>query len=156
MKFVDLVNRFKNDEKAVCDRLIELYPDMKDSREGYLDVMKELESLDPWEDCDMQLVVAEVEDWYDKSKYIDVSGSSEEDGDSYAIEYSPWEEWLAMEISDDTLENFSAIDIYAHSLWEMTWAGFDQSEIQGKIDSMNEAVNSIREQQEPKSSAEAV
>jgi uncharacterized protein DUF6557 len=142
VKYKSLVRKFK-DHEAVADRLVELYPDMKKSREGYLDVMKELQTLKPTR-TKFKISVEEVEDWYDKSKYVDVSGIDPNDDISYAIEYTRWEEWLNMEITKESLKNFSELDVYCHCLWEMTWSGFSQEPIQEKIQSLMETVEKIR------------
>ncbi|MFX1254338.1 MAG: DUF6557 family protein [Promethearchaeota archaeon] len=41
-----------------------------------------------------------------------------------------WEEWLGLEIHPDTLNNFDFIDIIVHCLWEMTFHGYNQFQIQ--------------------------
>ncbi len=144
VKYKNLVKKFK-DHEAVADRLVELYPDMKRSREGYLDVMNELQTLKS-KASKFTIIIEEVEDWFDKTKYVSVSGSLPKDEQSWAIEYTCWEEWLDMEISKESLKNFSELDIYCHCLWEMTWSGFSQEPIQEKINSLMEAVEEIRKE----------
>jgi hypothetical protein len=142
VKYRTLVKKFK-DYEAVADRLVELYPDMKNSREGYLDVMKNLQKLKATP-TRMKIEVAEVEDWFDKSKYVNVSGIMPGEDMGYAIEYTRWEEWLSMEITKESLKEFSELDIYCHCLWEMTWSGFSQEPIQEKINSLMETVAEIQ------------
>jgi hypothetical protein len=36
-----------------------------------------------------------------------------------------WEEWMGMSINESTLNDYSASEILAHSLFEMTYTGFD-------------------------------
>lgn len=142
VKYKHLVKKFK-DYETVADRLVELYPDMKSSREGYIDVMKNLQTLKS-KRSKMKIEVAEVEDWFDKSKYIHVSGIMAGEEMGYAIEYTRWEEWLDMEILKESLKQFSELDIYCHCLWEMTWSGFSQEPIQEKIESLMKTVAEIR------------
>lgn len=144
VKYKTLVKKFK-DHEAVADRLIELYPNMKSSREGYLSVMKELQTLKSTR-TKFKIEVEEVEDWFDKSKYIHVSGIMPGEEMSYAIEYTRWEEWLSMEITKESLKSFSEIDIYCHCLWEMTWSGFSQEPIQEKIKSLMDTVAEIQKE----------
>lgn len=51
--------------------------------------------------------------------------SVENEIDSYDIKFAlketPWEQWLGMEITLETIQNFSATNIVAHCLYEMTW-----------------------------------
>lgn len=142
VKYKSLVKKFK-DHEAVADRLIELYPDMKSSREGYIDVMKNLQTLKSTR-TRWKIEVAEIEDWFDKSKYVHVSGIMPGENMGYAIEYTRWEEWLSMEFTKESLKEFSELDLYCHCLWEMTWSGFEQESIQEKIESLMEAVEEIR------------
>ncbi len=144
LKYKDLVKKLE-DYEAVADRLVELYPDMRKSRGGYLKVMVELNNLKPVK-SDLEIVVEEAEDWYDKSNYVNVSGSIPGDDMGYGIEYTRWEEWLDMRISKDSLKSFSELDIYCHCLWEMTWSGFSQEPIQEKISSLMETVAKINEE----------
>jgi hypothetical protein len=67
-------------------------------------------------------------------------GNQEE---SYAIEYTPWGKWLGMSIDQVSSENFSEVEIIAHCLWEMTFAGFDQRSIKEKIDELKRIAEEI-------------
>ena len=65
--------------------------------------------------------------------YIGIFGLIPGNEQHYAIEYEPWEEWLAMpvqvaspDISDETVAGLI--------LYEMTWAGYDQNTIQEELD----------------------
>lgn len=142
VKFKHLVKKFK-DHEAVANSLVELYPDMKSSKLGYIDVMQELQKLKS-KPTKFTIVVEEVEDWFDKTKYVSVSGTLPKDEQSWAIEYTRWEEWLDMTIAKESLKSFSELDIYCHCLWELTWAGFSQEPIQEKIESLMETVAEIR------------
>ncbi len=62
--------------------------------------------------------------------YWDVSAQDLEDLEFYAIEFRPWEDWLGMEIDPETLKTISSLDIICHCLWEMTFIGYEQDEIQ--------------------------
>jgi len=47
----------------------------------------------------------------------------------YALNFTPWAEWLAMPVSPKTLQCFSETEIIAHCLWEMTFHSFDEDVI---------------------------
>ena len=53
---------------------------------------------------------------------------------STAIEFTAWSEWLGMPIDTNSLKEFSELEIVAHCLNEMTYAGFEQEEINSKMD----------------------
>lgn len=144
MLFSDLVNKFEF--KEVWERLVSLYPDQKKSKKGYANVFSELKSLSPVETEFIISITHVVDDLIpeDTSEYDNVSGLSNKDDISYAIEFTRWEQWLAMPLGENTLKNYSEIDILAHCLWEMTWSGYEQEEIQEKLDSITEAAEDIR------------
>ena len=61
------------------------------------------------------------------------------DNVSYAIEYCSWEEWLGYYVSDELLAEMSACGVVVCCLYEMTWAGFTQDDVQKRIDEILEA-----------------
>jgi hypothetical protein len=81
-----------------------------------------------------------VHDDYDDTDYVDVAGyytNPEDNTDEYstslAIEFTPWQEWLGMPVDTNSLQNFTELEIIAYCLNEMTYAGFEQEEIQAEI-----------------------
>lgn len=128
----------KFQEEEILIRLFELYPDQKRSKQGYIKVIKRLRKIKA-KPSKMALCVRTIhEDGEDD--WVKVSGIEEDQ--FYAVEFSPWDNWLGWEITEDTQKNFKELDILCHSLWEMTWSGFDQREIQGKLKGI---VNSVKE-----------
>ena len=69
-------------------------------------------------------------------EYEHVSGVIPGDEQAYGIEFNSREEWLGMHLTEDTLKNYSNEDIIAHCLWEMTFFGFTDSEVQKKKDEL--------------------
>jgi len=126
--------------------LLNLYPDQKESIDGYRVVFERLQTMEPVFD-DMLIVLKECacdlgEEDGSASTYVDVSGRKlvpEPDSltDSYALEFVKWENWLGMELTPETIENFSELEIIAHCLYEMTFCGYDQDEIQAQLASIN-------------------
>lgn len=55
-----------------------------------------------------------------------------------------WENWLGMGLAPETLENFSELEIIAHCLYEMTFCGYEQDEIQKQIDTINKTVEEYK------------
>lgn len=117
--------------------LLELYPNEKENIAGYQKMFNKLQLLNPTL-TDIAIVVKWETDDFDNTKYVDVSGKynkpkSEEEKFSQALEFTPWSEWLAMEIATESLQNFNELEIIAHCLYEMTFVGFEEEEIQEKI-----------------------
>jgi hypothetical protein len=122
--------------------LLQLYPDEQEFIEEYEKVFNELGIMQPLSG-NMTIDVSLVDDDYDNTQYVDVSGyytnpseKTDEYSNSFAIEYTPWSEWLGMEIDKRSLKNFTELEIIAHCLHEMTYAGFEQDEIQAQMDKL--------------------
>ena len=72
----------------------------------------------------MFLVIEPSDEENPEYAYVDVCGI-QEDGieiidehgvnHSFALEFSPWEEWLGMRISQSTLKKYSELEIIVHS-----------------------------------------
>jgi hypothetical protein len=75
--------------------------------------------------------------------YIGVHGV--ENGESYAIEYTPWPEWLAMPVQYAGLPPLPAVETLAHIFWEMTWIGYDAATISERLTDLTDRVDEIKE-----------
>jgi hypothetical protein len=65
---------------------------------------------------------------------------------SYAIEFTPWNMWLGMDISSETINNIklTKADIVAHCLNEMAFISYDEEKIQEKLSDLNDSVDKIK------------
>lgn len=145
MKFKELVDRV--DVFSVVDRLIELYPDQEKSRDAYIGVLNGLKTTDAVESKDdIKLLVVELEDSFgdDIEVYVNVSGYSETEQQSYAIEFSPWNEWLGMKMYTNSIKRFGEVDVMAHCLYEMTFCGFESVEVEKRMDDIADRVEEIK------------
>lgn len=144
MTFKDLVYQYQFE--PVWKKLIELYPDQEKSVEGYENVWQKLQTLTPVP-TDLVLTVEHVIDDLipeEPEEYDHVSGWDEKEQEYYAIEYTRWEQWLSMPVDKDTIDNYSELAILAHCLWEMTWSGYEQEDIQEELDSMLDVMKEIK------------
>lgn len=148
MKFKELSDKY--DWEDIYKRFKKLYP--KESRNnllGYKNILdKVLPLLKPKKpEGGLRIVVHTVpKSKWDKWEYVSVSGANEHgkyDG-FWAIEFTPWEQWLAMPIDIQSMLEFKEIDILCHCLWEMTWSGFNQKQIQGEIKELNKRVKQVK------------
>ncbi|RYM35806.1 hypothetical protein ERX46_02080 [Brumimicrobium glaciale] len=124
--------------------LLKLYPGEEVNRFAYLDVFEELLYMNP-EDAEIEIVVANQTDDFDGEEYVDVSGSyknpkNEEEEFSQALEFTPWNEWLGMEISQESLHHFTELEVIAHCLFEMTFIGFEEEVIQEEMESIQSSM----------------
>lgn len=135
MKFKTLIK--SNAWLSVKVILLKLYPDEVKSIEGYEVVFNKLLFMNPVAN-DMSIVIALQKDDFDGEEYISVSGKynhpkNDEEKFSQAIEFTAWNEWLGMDICEESLLNFNELEIIAHCLFEMTFVGFEEEEIQKQL-----------------------
>lgn len=121
--------------------LLELYADEDINISGYENIYEYLQFMD-LEHSDLSIVVSHVKDEFDGEEYVDVSGKYEhpkndEEKYSYALEFTPWNQWLGMDICKESVKQFSELEIIAHCLYEMTYIDFDEEEIQKQINELN-------------------
>lgn len=131
---------------TVCPELLAQYH--RNIHSGYKKVFEELLFMHP-EDSEISIVVAHQKDDYDGEEYVNVSGKyanpkSEEEEFSQAIEFTPWNKWLGMEISQESLQHFSELEIISHCLYEMTFVGFEEEEIQKELNSLEKSIEEYK------------
>ena len=151
MKFKQLICKYNWND--VHSTVIQLYPDQEKNIEGCKQVFEELHAIKPVE-TKMRIVIEDVFDEYDKEYYTHVSGKDgslnkesnpdhfkdDEIGNqevSYAIEFTDWAEWLAMDIDHESLSKYSELEIIGHCLWEVTFYGFTREDIKKAIDTIH-------------------
>lgn len=132
----DLIDKCNVDN--VINKLIELYPDQVGLKEDYINLIKKLKNMEPNMDFNKEggqltLFVSHVHDIYDSDdeySYEDVSGYSFLNNTSYACEFTPHCEWLAMLIAEPSLNHYGIDAFLAHVLWEMSFVSFDDDVIE--------------------------
>ncbi len=138
MTFAELVK--SNAWLSVKMVLSKLHPDQEEFMDDYQHVFSQLQVITSLP-SNVTIDVGRIHDSYDNAHYVDVSGyytnpvdRTNEYTNSLAIEYTPWNKWFGMPIDKNSLKNFSELEIIAHCLIEMTYAGFEQEDIQSGID----------------------
>lgn len=139
MKFVNLIK--SHSWLSIELTLIKLYPNQEDLVEEYRNVFEKLGILQPILN-DMLIVLTEYEE--EDHSYVDISGRKLDDDDSYALEFTKWEEWLGMELASETMKNFNGLEIISHCLHEMTFFGYEETEIQEQFQSIQNTVDEYR------------
>ncbi|MBA6154212.1 DUF6557 family protein [Gelidibacter maritimus] len=139
MTFKQLLNA--NTWPTIIPLFIEAYPDAKKDMVGYKAVFERLKTMSP-ESIDVSIVITKEGNGDDA--YIDVSGlhkypKNKEETYSQGIEFVSWRKWLGMDISKESLANFSELEIIVHCIYEMTFVGFTEEAIQEKINEIEKS-----------------
>jgi hypothetical protein len=148
MKFFEIIKRAE--WLSVEMVLLKLYPDEKKNLSGYKEVFNKLKIM-PIKESNISILVSNEIDDFDNIEYVNVSGyytnpkdNIDEQELSLAIEFTHWNEWLGMDVSPKTLSDFNELEIIAHCLYEMTFVGYEEKEIQAELDRINESVEEIK------------
>lgn len=51
----------------------------------------------------------------------------------FNLSCTPWQKWLGMELAADAVQRYTAPELAAHCLAEMTFMGFTQADIQARV-----------------------
>jgi len=124
-------------EKFLIERDTKDDKDGKQNLPGYEKVLEELKTLTP-QDSELIIIMEHVVE--DHDEWDNIHALDPTDNETYAIEFTPWEEWLGMEIDWKSLAEFGPQRLLAMCIWEMTWAGFTQEEIRARLDELSEPI----------------
>jgi hypothetical protein len=146
MKFHELIK--SNEWLSIELTFSKLYPDQVASIENYRLVYEALKFLQPVY-SDIEIVLYQYYDDDGQPSVVDVSGinPTPEPDDitkGLALEFTTWDKWLGMDIKPLTLKEFTEIEIICHCLDEMTYAGFEQEEIQAEFDKLKSIVDEYK------------
>lgn len=132
-----------NNWLSVQGIFLQLYPDQKKSINGYEKVFSDLQQMKSVV-SEFELIIEEQVDSFDGEVFVGVCGKKQSvdttESEKWALDFTPWEEWLSMTISKDSLENFTELEIIAHCLYEMTFIGFNEETIQKELNKLDESV----------------
>lgn len=65
------------------------------------------------------------------------------DTNKYSMMFRSWSSLCSLRIGEEELQRYTANDLLAHFLWEITYSGFTEKEIQKKAKKMSEALKEI-------------
>ncbi|MAM29325.1 MAG: hypothetical protein CMC13_09905 [Flavobacteriaceae bacterium] len=116
----------------ISSKFSEIYPEAGKNLEGYKVVFEKLVMMKA-KRIDMSIVLSIEKD--DNEEYIDVSAQykyprNEEEKYLQGIELTPWRNWLGMGVNAKTLANFTEQEIIVHCIYEMSYVGFSEEDIQ--------------------------
>lgn len=128
-----------------------VYPDQVAFLEDYKTVFNMLKILKQ-KDSSISIIITNVIDEFDNEEYVSVSGydnlkvtgSKDPLTESLALEFTPWPEWLGMNIDQESINLFSSYEIICHCLHEMTFMGFNQKEIDDECQKIKKSVDEFK------------
>jgi hypothetical protein len=136
LKQVDFDDVFKS--------LTRWFNDQESNESGYRDVFNTLLEKTPRKHRldDLFINIEKIKE--DDSTWLNVSGINiaKKDNITYGIEFEPWNEWVSMYITQNTLDTLTKEEIVAACLYEMTFFGFTDEKVQ---DERNRLIESVEE-----------
>lgn len=128
----------------VFERICHYYEDQRGSKDGYEAAFNELltKKQKKHKLGDLFISVDVVHE--DDSDWLDVYGIDKNKPIRYGIEFCPWNEWVTMFITNETLTNLSKEDVVAGCLWEMTFFGFSEKRVQEENEKMDKSVEEAK------------
>ncbi|WP_299255008.1 DUF6557 family protein [uncultured Cytophaga sp.] len=145
MQFIELIKN--NNWLNVSETFLASYPDEADVMDEYENIFQQLQEMDA-EVCSIQIKL----EWFHHEEsntpaYVEVSGidtlATEQQIECLALEYLAWRKWLGMSIEEKTRADFTAIEIITHCLYEMTFVGYDETEIQAAFLEFNASIDAL-------------
>ncbi|AGL01193.1 DUF6557 family protein [Desulfoscipio gibsoniae] len=146
MTFKELLKTVTFDD--VWTELDKEYSLKDEAFEAYLRVFNQLEELTPEPNHDgFRLAVVKVEDEFKPGKFVyDVFGIKSEDKEHYALEMLPWKEWLSLIVVEKCTETYGSATVVAHSLYELTFFGYDAVDVEAGIEKEFEILKERQEE----------
>lgn len=133
-----------SDFEKVFDRLCHWFEDQEQSKDGYKAVYYKLLTMIPHKHnlSDLFINITLVEE--DKGNWMNVEGKDmlKPNSIKYGIEFEPWNNWISMFITQETLDTFTKDEIIAGCLYEMTFFGFTEKDVS---EHHNELIKSAEE-----------
>ncbi|MDR1919363.1 MAG: hypothetical protein LBQ65_06925, partial [Tannerellaceae bacterium] len=125
---------------------IKAYPKWEKDTNAYDLIFRQLQNLTPIKDRDdMSIHIHSAHNYVNAYKN---HPQTPEEENAYCIAITPWGEWLGMDIAATTIEDYSDEEIISHCLWEMTFYGYSQENIQKKAKRWGNAEKEIQEKEQ--------
>jgi len=141
MLFIDLLK--KVDIEHVLFYLEKL-GESKKSLDSYKTVYNNLLTMEVKDNKEMYIFVVEEKDYFEDEKYFNVLGLDIKDGESYAIEFMDWSDWLGSNVVEKSVEKLGSVIFVAECLKEMKFLGFEEERMTEEREELNRRVESIK------------
>lgn len=136
--FSEVIKR--NEWAEVKKVFLELFNEQEESIDAYEKVFYELQTLTP-EENEEGYVVSLRPEMEDGAMYFDVVGQKRGDLLSYALDFNTWQDWLGFYCNAKTLQTEGELVFVSCCLWELTFDGFEQVQIQASIDEIKRRID---------------
>ena len=113
--------------------------DRIDNLKGYIRAYSTLKKLQPTS-SDVTMFVGKSYDEFHKKYFDEVFVNKEHDKTAYALDFTPWEEILAMPVKSE----YDIDKTVAQIIWEITFHGYSQKPIQKKMSNLVKEVENIK------------
>ncbi len=152
MIFKEIIQKYK--WKEVTKEFLRIYPDQKRNIKGYELVFKRLQGMKAIKSPIMiELYFSKDKD--EKGPYVGTHGIEIKEQPiegnwikdwhrNWGIEFFKWNKWLGMTIDRNTEYEFSELEIIVCCLWEMTFLGFREKEIQGYYKELGRRIKKVK------------
>ena len=118
-------------------------PDNRDDRERAVNrlikFIKDLDRIKPIESGHLLLGIFHTDEELERLAHLRVFP------ESYAFEFSPWNEILGYEIDAHNAYDVGAVELCAAVIWEMTFFGFDEELVEAERQKLHEAAREAEE-----------
>lgn len=143
MRFYELLKECSSN--FVASKVVELYNDEDERQFGaYENFYNYLLGLTPTIDDTYEIHVYEYESIFDSTEiYTNVSAWNIEEEQYYAISFMPRKEILGMRIEEDSFQEYEKHELLAHILWEISYDGFTQEQVDKKLNHLQSLVENI-------------
>jgi hypothetical protein len=118
--------------------LLNLYPDQEKNLAAYRSIYEDLQHMEP-DESEIEIVIEQ--DYDEESEEYGVGNvygidhaSTNDVNNGVALEFTKWNKWLGMRIHELTTTTFTELEIIAHCLYEMTFMGYEEDEIQEEFE----------------------
>ena len=141
MLFIDLLKKVDIEQILFY---LEKLGESKKSLDSYKTVYNNLLTMEVKDNKEMYIFVVEEKDYFEDEKYFNVLGLDIKDGESYAIEFMDWSDWLGSNVVEKSVEKFGSVIFVAECLKEMTFLGFEEERMTEEREELNRRVESIK------------
>jgi len=129
MTFYDLLDSYEFED--IEDTFSKLYPkDFSRHVISYEESFESIKEIDNTIDNDCVIAIEHVDE---DDIYEHVYGKDPSSPYNVGLSLTSWSEWLGMKFTPQTLDNYTVPEIICHCIWEMTFYGHNEIEIQQTI-----------------------
>lgn len=124
--------------ESILDELLLAYPECLSEKDRYLEVLEFMMKTPEVPMNDFVISIALIDPSYDEAyeedideeAYLSISGYSEKEDIHFALGFTRWEDWVNAKIVIQDNLDVSNDELIAICLYEMTFYGFSQNEIE--------------------------